>query len=87
MIGQKKSIKTRKKRALGDWILTINEDSTVNLKKETADISPKQQWIREVQDEVDGWFTLYNPDTKSYLAAEDSNSIKATSKNHQKFQK
>ena len=85
MIDQKRSIKTRKKRALNDWILTINEDSTVNLKKETADIDTK--WIREVQDEVDGWFTLYNPDTKSYLAAEDSNSIKATSKNHQKFQK
>ena len=38
------------------------------------------KWIRKVQDDVDRWFTLQNPKTKSFLHAEQLDTLKATSK-------
>ena len=62
-----------------------NTGGVITLKEELG--SKDQLWIRKVQDEVDQWFTLNIPEKNDYLTAEDSDAIKTTSKNNQKFHK
>ena len=63
-----------------------NTGGVITLKEELVN-KENQLWIRKVQDEVDQWFTLNIPEKNDYLTAEDSDAIKTTSKNNQKFHK
>ena len=52
-----------------DKVITVDtDDLTVQLEAEGTD-QANQQWVKEVQDDVDGWFTLYNAETETYLTA------------------
>ena len=62
-------------------MLTINPDGSVKLGDEGS-TEANQQWKREDQDEVDHWFTLFNPEKKIYLTAETSTAIITTCKNY-----
>merc|ERR1712223_68466 len=64
--------------ALGDTCIETDETCTIQLKTE-VDNENRQKWERNVQDDVDEWFTLYNAQTKKYNTAENKAATTATS--------
>ena len=49
--------------------MTVNATSDkITLEDESED-NIYQQWTKEIMDEVDNWFTLYNEETDKYLTA------------------
>ena len=61
--------------------METSETCTIQLKTE-VDNENRQKWERNVQDDVDKWFTLYNAQTKKYNTAEDNVATTATCKKH-----
>ena len=67
--------------ALMDTCMETDETCTIQLKTE-VDNENRQKWERNVQDDVDEWFTLYNAQTKKYNTAENKGATTATCKKH-----
>ena len=56
-----------------DQVLTIdinNNDDVILQKLQDKPDHLRQEWTKNIQDEVNGWFTLWNEDKKKYLSSD-----------------